>query len=213
MNETKTWQISWTVIVAFLVGAQFIIAYVVGAGQLLKNINASFFAPIAVTAVVPVTVFIAIYLMSKRFREMVWSIDIMLLTMMQAWRVIGFVFLPLYAVGLLPGLFSWPAGLGDVAIGLIAVVMVIRLKRNPDYIFGSGFVWFNVMGLLDFAVAVITAGLAAGALPEMITDGITSAPMDVWPLNIFPSFFVPVFIIMHACVLLKISHLKKQKIE
>jgi len=131
---------------------------------------------------------------------MVWSIDVTLLTVMQAWRVIGFVFLPFYAVVLLPGLFAWPAGLGDVAIGLIAVVMVMRLNRNPEYIYNSGFVWFNVIGVLDFAVAVITAGLVAGGFPEMITNGITSAPLDVWPMNIFPSISCPYLLLCtYAC--------------
>ncbi len=48
------------------------------------------------------------------------GVDIGLVTSFQAWRVAGFVFLPLLAFGHLPGLFAWPAGLGDVAVGLAA---------------------------------------------------------------------------------------------
>jgi len=208
-NKTQSWQRSWTVIVLMLVGADLGIAYIIGAGEVLKNNDGRFLAPIAITAVVPVVLFLVLYLLSARTREMVWAVDIKLLTMMQMWRVIGFAFLPLYAFGILPGLFSWPAGLGDVAIGIVAVIMVTRINSNKDYILSAKFMWFNVVGLLDFAVAVMTAGLAAGSMPRLITNGITSAPMDVWPLNIFPSFFVPVFIIIHLSVMLKTAHLRK----
>ena len=48
-----------------------------------------------------------------------------------------------------------------------------------------------------------------GGFPSLIADGVTSAPMDVWPLNLFPSFFVPIFIILHLSVLLKVRHLRQ----
>ena len=69
------------------------------------------------------------------------------------------------------------------------------------------FQWF---GLADFAVAVGTATLAAGMFPALIPGGVTSGAMDVWPLNLFPSFGVPFFIIVHATALLKIRDLRRR---
>ena len=137
------------------------------------------------------------------------SLDIRTLTMFQHWRVIGFVFLPLYGFGVLPGFFAWPAGLGDVAIGLAAVFVIARIDRDPDYRTSAGLVRFHLLGLFDFAVAIATSGLAAGAYPVLIANGVTSSAMDVWPLNIFPSFLVPAFIIVHLIVLLKVRHLRQ----
>lgn len=57
--------------------------------------------------------------------------------------------------------------------------------------------------------AVAAAGLAAGAFPALIPGGVTSAAMDVWPLNVFPSFGAPAFIILHLTVLLKVRHMRK----
>ncbi len=189
--------------------AWFAAAYVIGAERWAANEQLALFAPIALTAVVPVAAFLAIYALSDRFRSFVLSQDIRRLTMLQHWRVIGFVFLPLYFFGVLPGLFAWPAGLGDVAIGLTAAAMVARIDRDPGAATTRALVRFQLFGLLDFAVAIVTAGLSAGVFPELVAGGPTSAPLDVWPLNLFPSFIVPIFIIMHLTVLLKIRHLRR----
>ncbi len=187
----------------------FAAAYVIGAEGLLANEAGAFFAPIALTATLPVAAFLAVYALSFRFRGFILAQDIRTLTMLQHWRVIGFVFLPLTYFAVLPGLFAWPAGLGDVAIGLAAAFVVARLGRDPAWATSAGLVRFHLLGLLDFAVAITTAGLAAGAFPSLIADGVTSAPLDVWPLNLFPSFIVPIFIILHLSVLLKVGHLRR----
>ena len=209
VSPTPVWSGAAKAGVAALLLAQFAAAYVIGTEQLLTNDQSSLFAPIAVTAVLPVTLFLSAYALSRKFRGFVLSQDLRRLTMLQHWRVIGFVFLALYSFDTLPGLFAWPAGLGDVAIGLAAVFIVARLDRDPDYAVSSNFVRYHLLGLLDFAVAIVTAGLAAGAFPVLTPGGVTSAPMDVWPLNIFPSFMVPAFIILHLTVLLKVRELRR----
>ncbi len=208
-QQTAEWSGAQKAWLAGLLLVQFAAAYVIGTEHLLVNDKNSVFAPIAISVVVPVAAFLAAYGLSARFRGFVLAQDIRRLTMLQHWRVVGFVFLPLYAFDVLPGLFAWPAGLGDVAIGLAATVIIARMDRDPAYVLSPGFRRFQLLGLLDFAVAVGTAGLAAGAFPALIPGGITSAPLDVWPLNMFPSFGVPVFIILHLSVLLKIRHLRR----
>ncbi|MEM7426270.1 MAG: hypothetical protein AAF441_09245 [Pseudomonadota bacterium] len=182
----------------------------IGSAELLANVTGSFFPPIALTAVAPVVLFLAAYLISARFREFVLGQDIETLTMLQHWRIIGFVFLVLYSFSVLPGTFAWPAGTGDILIGLAAPLMVMRLRREPDFATSKGLVRYHLLGLLDFAVAVTAAGLTAGAFPAFTPGGLTSAPMDVWPLNLFPSFIVPAFIIMHLTVLLKVRALRRE---
>ena len=206
---TKVWTIGKLVALFMLLVIWFAVAAVIGDQALLTNANGSLLPPIAITAVVPVAVFLGLYASSSRFRGFVLAQDIETLTMLQLWRVIGFGFLMLYAYGVLPGLFALPAGIGDVAIGLAAPFVVLHLRRDPDYATSSGLVRFQYLGLLDFAVAIITAGLSAGAFASLAPDGITSAPMDVWPLSLFPSFIVPIFIILHLTVLLKLRELRQ----
>lgn len=212
MNLTHP-QSPWTkkaiFVVSGLVILQLAAAILVGRGHWMANEEQSFFAPIAVTATIPVLAFLTAYALSQPFRQFVLAQDLRTLTLMQHWRVIGFVFLALYAFDALPALFAFLAGTGDVAIGLTAFYIAQRLDREPDYATSSGFVRFNLFGLLDFAVAIFAAGLTSGAFPSLVESGLTSAPMDVWPLNIFPSFIVPAFIILHLSVLLQVRHLRQ----
>ena len=194
---------------AGLLLAWFAVAYVIGTEQLLVNEAGSFFAPIALTAFVPVAGFLAAYALSARFQGWVLSLDIRSLTMLMHWRVVGFVFLPLYFFGVLPGLFAWPAGVGDVAVGLAAPFIVARLSRDPAWETSAGLVRYQLLGLLDFVVAIVTSGLAAGGFSWLAANGVTSAALDIWPLNLFPSFIVPLFIIIHLSVLLKVRHLRR----
>ncbi len=212
-QQTPVWSGAQKIGLAGLLIAWFAAGYVIGTGHLLTNEEQSPMMPIAITAFIPVALFLAAYASSARFHRFVLAQDMRTLTMIQHWRVIGFAFLALYAFGALPGLFAWPAGLGDVAIGLAAVVIVARLERDPDYATSPGFVRFHLLGMFDFAVAILTAGLSAGAFPGLIPGGVTSAPMDVWPLNVFPSFLVPAFIIVHLTVLLKVRDLRRAAAE
>ena len=141
-------------------------AYGVGATGVLTAAPGQLFQPIALSVIVPVALFVAVYLLSARFRRFILSRDLRTLTMLQHWQIMGFAFLPLYAFDILPGLF---ANLG-------------------------------------------TSVLVSGAFPALVSGNLTSAPMEVWPLNIFPSFAVPIFIILHLVVFLKINALRKERL-
>lgn len=203
------WNGARKTVLAGLLTAQFALAYVIGTEGLLTNDQGGLFAPIAMTAAIPVALFLLVYAASAGFRSFVLAQDFRILTMVHLWRVIGFTFLVLFAYDKLPALFAWPAGLGDVALGFAAIFVVARMDRNPDYVESAGFRRFHLLGLLDFAAAVGTAGLSAGVFPGLIPNGVTSALLDVWPLNLFPSFLVPAFIIMHLTVLMKIRHMRQ----
>ena len=104
-DKTELTGTVWAGLSAILL-AWFAAAYVIGAERLLPSEGPALIAPITITAVVPVAVFLAIYAVSSRVRGFVLSQDIRTLTMLQHWRVIGFAFLPLTFFGVLPGLFA-----------------------------------------------------------------------------------------------------------
>ena len=159
--------------------------------------------------VVPVLAFVAIYLGSTRFRGFVLGRDLRFVTLLQAWRVVGFAFLPLYYFGVLPGLFAWPAGVGDVLVGLTAPWVVFTLLRNPAFATSRAFVVWNLLGLADFIVAGAAATLASGAISGLVAGGVTSAPIELWPLMLFPSFAVPLFAIAHLTALFQVAALRR----
>lgn len=208
-NRVHKWARGQKAGITGLLAVWFAAAYFIGSEKLLVGDEPGLFAPIALTAVIPVALFLGLYLISPRVRGFVLAQDIRTLTMIHLWRVIGFNFLLLYAYDLLPAMFAFPAGAGDVAIGILALAVVARIDRDPDYVTSKGLVRFHLLGLLDFAVAVATASLTSGVFPALIADGVTSAPTEIWPLNIFPSFLVPIFIILHLVVLLKVRDLRR----
>ena len=167
------------------------------------------FRPIALTATLPVVLFLLAYALSPRFKAFVLAQDIGQLTTLQHWRVIGFGFLLLYAYDVLPGGFAWPAGVGDFLVGLAAPLIMIRLAADKAFIHSRRFAAFHLAGLADFALAVGAAMLTSGAFPAIYAGALTSAPMEVWPLNLFPSFGVPIFIILHLSVFLKLAALRR----
>jgi hypothetical protein len=156
--------------------------------------------PILIGAMAPVVLFLAAYRGSGAFRSFALSIDLPLATAIQAWRAAGLGFLALYAHGVLPGTFAWPAGMGDIAIGVTAPWVALALVRRPGFATSRVFVAWNLLGILDLVVAVSVGGLssilATGAAGE-----VTTAPMARLPLVLIPAYLVPLFIILHLAAL------------
>jgi hypothetical protein len=73
----------------------------------------------------------------------------------QLYRALGVIFLILYATDKMPALFAWPAGAGDVTVGLLAPVVALAYARDPRRNAGLVTAW-NVLGILDLVVAVTT---------------------------------------------------------
>lgn len=157
---------------------------------------------IALGVGVPLLLFFAGLRLSRSFRDFVLSLDLRFIAGIQAWRWAGLGFLDLYAYNVLPGIFALPAGLGDMAIGFTAPWMILGLVRQPDFAGSATFIRWNVLGILDLAVALtigtLTATLSTGAAGE-----ISTAPMATLPLLLIPAFLVPLFLMLHTAALMQ----------
>ena len=156
--------------------------------------------PSLIAAVGPLVVFLAAYWSSARFRAFVLAIDLPLATAIQAWRAGGLGFLALYVHGVLPGVFAWPAGLGDIAIGITAPWVAYTLIHKPGFASDRLFVLWNLLGILDLVVAVSVGGLSS-ALASGVAGEVTTGPMAQLPLVLIPAYFVPLFIMLHLAAL------------
>jgi hypothetical protein len=158
------------------------------------------------SSAVPILVFLAAVWVSSAFRSFVMAANLPLLTAVQAWRFAGFGFLALSAHQVLPGSFAWPAGLGDMAIGLTAPWAALTLARRPAFAASWLFVVWNLLGILDLVNAVGLAAVnqihATGAAGE-----ITVAPMAELPLLLVPAYLVPLFFIWHLTALFQARRL------
>ena len=152
----------------------------------------------------PPLIFAAAYRASRRFRDWVLAIDLRLLTVVQSWRVIGVMFLGFYAFGLLPGLFAWPAGVGDVAVGVAApFVLLAMLRQSPTW--RRQVTWLNVAGLLDFLGAVGMGVLSSNNAIGLVADSAARVSLGSLPLSLIPTFAVPLWTIFHIASLLQLA--------
>ncbi len=156
--------------------------------------------PIALAATLPLAAFLVAYFASRDFRQLVLGADVRVLAGLQAWRLGGLWFLALYAYGLLPGLFSWPAGIGDMSVAIAAPWMVLALVRDPATLATRRFIAWNLLGILDLALALTFGALGSGLLPSLFGP-VTTAPMAKLPLLLIPAFLVPLFIMAHLATL------------
>jgi hypothetical protein len=162
---------------------------------------------VLVAFVAPPLIFAALYRASGGFRDFVLALDLRLLTAVQSWRVVGVMFLVFYAFGLLPGLFAWPAGVGDLAVGLATpFVLLALLRRSPAW--RRQVLWLNIAGLLDFVGAIGTGALSSGSSIGLVGDGAAHVSLGSLPLSLIPTFAVPLWTIFHIVSLLQLARMK-----
>ena len=189
-----------TIVVAASVVAWFAIVAILGVRGRFVTPPGMAPLPILLGVLTPLAVFFAAYLLSRTIREYALAIDPRLMMAIQAWRFAGIGFLALYVYGVLPGLFAWPAGLGDIAIGLTAPWLLTVLLREPSFAASRTFVIWNLLGILDLVVAPATGVLGAMRVA-------TTSAMAHMPLVLIPAFFVPLFFALHVSALLQARRL------
>lgn len=160
--------------------------------------------PIFVAVTLPIVIALAAYRSSSAFRHWVLNLDQQLAVGLQAWRFAGLGFVALTTYNVLPGVFAWPAGLGDIAIGATAPVLVLTIARNPQVVTSRLFVVWNLLGILDLVVAVGTGTLVAWF--GIGADNGSIGPMAQLPLLLIPAFLVPNFVMLHIAMLAQARH-------
>ena len=167
--------------------------------------------PVFFGVAIPLALFLAAYLGLKSFRSFILCADLRVGAAIQAWRWAGQYFLALYAWGVLPGLFAFPAGLGDMAIGVTAPWIVLGLVRNPLFAASRRYVVWNILGILDFVVAVSMGVLSSGLFHKIneLNGNVTTSAMNRLPLALVPAFVVPFFTMLHLTALFQARQLAR----
>lgn len=158
-----------------------------------------------IALVAPISLYLFAYRSIRPLREFILSADLRVIVGIQAWRWAGLGFLNLYAYKILPGIFAWPAGLGDMAIGITAPLMLAALLRRPDFATSRKFVMWNVAGILDFTVAVSIGALVPLFAPNLF-GAVSTDPMSRLPLVLIPTYLVPMFVMLHLTALFQARH-------
>lgn len=139
---------------------------------------------------------IIISLSSKTLQIVFDAIPQHWLIAIQTYRLVGYGFLVLYQMGLLPGEFAFPAGGGDMIVGFTApfVAFIYLIKKSYSKKLAIG---WNIIGLADLVIAV-GIGILGYPIPFQVlpTDPSTQL-LSLFPLIIIPAFAVPLAGILH----------------
>jgi hypothetical protein len=125
-------------------------------------------------------------LLSPTFRSIVAAVPQHWLIGIQAFRILGSVWLVRYFAGGLPGLFALPAGIGDVATGLFALFVAYAWYSGKPYARSAAIAW-NLFGMADLVNAVVLGALTNGG-----AGGI------VFPIVLIPAYGVPRSFLIHS---------------
>ncbi len=149
------------------------------------------FPVVPLAIVVPVAIGLVLLMRSHRIAAALDALPPSWLVGLQVYRVFGGAFLVQLALGQLAPVFALPAGTGDVLVGVLALPVAFYLARREDGGRAIAVGW-NVLGILDLAVAITLGFLAS-------TGRLGGAPRPLgYPLVMVPAFAVPLSVILHG---------------
>ena len=145
---------------------------------------------------VPMIVGITLLTKSSAFQKLVDDIYQPWLIGVQVTRVMGVVFLTLYARGLMPAEFAIPSGIGDVIIGATAPIVAAILFLNLPFSKIVAIVW-NIVGFADLTLAIILGFLTSPTPYQLLALDRPNHFLFAFPLAFVPMFAVPLSLLLH----------------
>lgn len=177
------------------------------ANGLFQTHGAGVPATLPLAAALPPLLYLFAYRSLPGLRQWVAGLDLSLIVGAQTFRVIGVVFLVLWGLGQLPTVFALAAGLGDIATGIFALMVLLAVERRSVGWQGQVRLLIGV-GLLDFVMAMGTAALSAQGRLLQMPGEVAPVLMQQLPMALIPAFGVPLFIILHLMAWQKLSDLR-----
>lgn len=151
----------------------------------------------------PILVGVALFWRWGAFRRIIDSLPQPWIVGVQLFRVEGVIFLMLHALHSLPGTFAWPAGVGDVLVGLLAPVVGLAYAYSPTRAARLLRAW-NLLGISDLIVAVATGFLTSPSRFQMLALGSPNVLISAFRLAMIPVFLVPLAALLHLASLQKL---------
>ncbi len=169
-------------------------ALYVGYSRLLAPLS-----PLAIPAIVlGLTILLVLaYRRIAPLRTWIDSLDLRTLVFLHVIRFVGIYFLVLGQRGVLPQRLALPAGVGDVAVAILALGVALypfseSTRRRAIY-------YWNIFGLV--AILLVVSSVARTAL----SGSRELAVFAELPLSLFPTFLVPLIIASHLAIFRRLA--------
>ena len=104
----------------------------------------------------------------------------------------------------MPWQFAVPAGIGDVATGIVAVIVAAQLGRNAIGAHRATYTWC-LFGIADLVVAIAMGALTAPGRVHLLALDAPNLLVTAYPLVMVPTFAVPLALMLHGLVLLRLQ--------
>ena len=188
------------------VGAWFVAAFVAGA---LGIVNEPGRPPLVLAGflVVPILGFLLAYRASPSLRAFSRTIPLSLLVGSHLWRFVGIGFVAAWLAGALPAGFGIPEGFADIIAAAGALILLPSVRKGTVHR-GWLLAW-NTFGFLDL-LSAITVGLlfSESTVGLLHTASSNTMLMVTFPVSLIPTFFVPLFLLVHALIFRRVSNLE-----
>ena len=147
--------------------------------------------------------FVFAYFMSRTFRRFANAISLVLLVGAHVWRFVGIGFIYAWLTGRLAAGFAIPAGIGDIIVAAGSLALLPALRRGSAS--RRFLLLWNVIGLADLIAAIALGALYSQSSSGPVQPGPNSTSlMTAFPISLIPTFFVPLFILVHLLVFKRI---------
>jgi hypothetical protein len=189
----------------FAIGAWFVAAVVAGA---LGIVNEPGRPPLVLGSflTLPILGFVTAFLASARFRAFTDGIPLALLVGSHLWRFVGIGFVIAWLAGALPAGFGIPEGFADIIAAAGAWALLPGIRRGT--VSRGWLLAWNVWGFLDL-LSAITMGLlySQSRIGILATATSSTVLMVTFPVSLIPTFFVPLFLLVHALMFRRIARM------
>jgi hypothetical protein len=163
--------------------------------------------PIAIFA--PVIIGLILLLRSKSIAALLDAAPTSWLVGLQVYRIFGGIFLVNWVHGTVAGAFAWPAGIGDMLTGIMALPVALQLASGAESGRSAAMAW-NIFGLLDFAVAITMGTLSTPGPLQIVGLDIPASLAGTYPTVLIPAFAVPSSILLHALSIRQLRRIKRR---
>src|SRR6202023_4382766 len=96
----------------------------------------------------------------------------------------------------MPGAFAWPAGVGDIVVGLAAPIVGATYARSPHRAAGWLRAW-NLLGIADLIVALTTGFLPSPSSLQVLALDAPNTLVTAFPLVLIPVFLLRLCFFLH----------------
>jgi hypothetical protein len=195
-NSSSQTRITKTILIG-IVGLWFLAAFIGGMMDIFYQLGVP---PVTVGLflLIPVVVFTLAYVFSTRVQHAIDRIPLWLITIAHVWRFVGIGFVIGAVMRVLPSQFGFPEGLGDVVAALLCLPLAFAIRRGRRSTgLRRAFIAWNVYGLIDLLSAISLGILYSPSSFGVLRTDLSTEVMTAFPVNLIPTFFLPLFILLH----------------